>query len=109
MKDKDVEKQRKNNGKIPGGVTGKGFKPGQSGNPNGRPPNEKSITNWMRKIGDEDSNVHERTNAEHFARKAWAYALEGNFVWAQMVLDRLEGKAIDRIIQKNDDDELIIL
>lgn len=25
------------NGKMPGGITGKGFKPGQSGNPNGQP------------------------------------------------------------------------
>jgi hypothetical protein len=25
------------NGKMPGGITGKGFKPGQTGNPNGQP------------------------------------------------------------------------
>lgn len=33
----DVDKQRENNEKLPGGITGKGFMPGQSGNPSGRP------------------------------------------------------------------------
>src|SRR3989344_6151041 len=33
----NVIKQRKNNEKQLGGITGKGFMPGKSGNPNGRP------------------------------------------------------------------------
>lgn len=34
---KSRSEERKNNAKKLGGVTGKGFKPGQSGNPGGRP------------------------------------------------------------------------
>ena len=32
-----VNNQRENNGKLLGGITGKGFMPGESGNPAGRP------------------------------------------------------------------------
>ena len=34
-----VENNKENNGKKLGGITGKGFMPGQSGNPGGRPKN----------------------------------------------------------------------
>ncbi len=39
--EKHVEKQR-------GGITGKGFMPGQSGNPGGRPPKDESYAYWLR-------------------------------------------------------------
>ena len=39
-----VEIQRKNNGKQLGGITGKGFLPGQSGNPGGRPKGSVKIS-----------------------------------------------------------------
>ena len=36
MNNSAVGLQRENNGKLPGGITGNGFKSGQSGNPAGR-------------------------------------------------------------------------
>ena len=42
---------------MPGGITGKGFKPGQSGNPNGRPKGTRSIPDILKKIGDEEGTL----------------------------------------------------
>ena len=40
----DVEKKRKNNGYMLGGITGKGFLPGKSGNPGGRPKKKRPLS-----------------------------------------------------------------
>lgn len=45
----DVVKQKENNYQE-GGVTGKGFKPGQSGNPKGRPPVGYSLREAIREF-----------------------------------------------------------
>jgi hypothetical protein len=42
--DKQADKQR-------GGITGKGFMPGKSGNPNGRPRNEDTLAVALRTLG----------------------------------------------------------
>jgi hypothetical protein len=46
-----MPRRPKNNGgttKRPGGVTGKGFRPGKSGNPKGRPPLPEEVRNYAR-------------------------------------------------------------
>lgn len=44
----DAGKQRGTNGKLIGGVTGKGFMPGQCGNPNGRPKRTEAFGQTIR-------------------------------------------------------------
>ena len=50
----NVDKTTDNNGKMVGGITGKGFVKGQSGNPNGRPKGSLSIPDMLRRIGEEE-------------------------------------------------------
>jgi hypothetical protein len=85
-----VDKRRKNNDKSPGGVTGKGFRPGRSGNPAGRPKGQ-SITALLRAELDKDDNA--QALAEMIVRKA----LSGDIHFCKLILDRTEGKVPDRI------------
>ena len=102
MEDKtDVDKQQKSN---IGGCTGKGWEPGQSGNPKGRPPNELSITNLMRqKLDDVPTELlgkpytGGKTWRELIAEAALTGAAFGQSAYTKELLDRLEGKVADKV------------
>ena len=80
-----------------GGITGKGFKPGVSGNPNGRPKGIQSIPDILRKIGEEDGTVDGKSKLDVIMYKVFQFALEGKPWAVQFIADRTEGKALDRI------------
>ena len=86
---KIVDKQPINN---EGGITGKGWKKGQSGNPNGRPPKVKSIPDILRRIGDEEGTLDGKTKLDVIMYKVFQYALEGKHWAVQFIADRTEGK-----------------
>jgi hypothetical protein len=71
------------------------FRPGQSGNPSGRPRGE-SITAALRRLLLAE-NPDGSTDAEALARKAIAEAKGGNFQFFKEVIDRSDGKVPDRI------------
>ena len=73
---------------MPGGVTGKGFKPGQSGNPGGRPKGQ-SVTAHLRKLLDQEHNG--KTVGEILAEQLIKEAMRGKYPFAREVLDRTEG------------------
>ena len=103
-----VEKQQENN---LGGVTGKGWKPGQSGNPNGRPKIEFSIPDILRKIGDELVSDEEKiSKSEAMCRKAWEHAIAGDR-WARAwIADRMEGTAKQTVhIQQHEPDRILVI
>jgi Family of unknown function (DUF5681) len=80
--------ERKINGKMPGGITGKGFKPGQSGNPGGR-PKSKPITEIYQEIF-ADPKIREKVKKQIIAtmtRKGMAGVLE-----RRESAERIEGK-----------------
>jgi hypothetical protein len=98
----DVEEQREiNAGKLPGGVTGKGFMPGQSGNPGGRPKGL-SITAHLRELlalTDIDGRPlkDEREAAREVAlcmlkKGTGRGARKANMEAIKEILDRTEGK-----------------
>ena len=78
---------------MPGGITGKGFKPGQSGNPNGRPKGTRSIPDKLKKIGDEEGTLDGKSKLDVIMYKVFQYALEGKPWAVQFIADRTEGKA----------------
>ncbi len=109
-------KQGNNRGKKT--PAGKKFKPGQSGNPKGRPPSVRYIPDILKKIGRETitqeklltqirdyfPEVKEVTFQEAVLRMAYLYAIQGK-AWAiEFIAERTEGK-VPQTISVLDDQE----
>lgn len=71
------------------------WKPGQSGNPNGRPVNENSITYWLKQELAR-ANGGGRTNAQNIAKKMIVKAKSGELDAMKEIADRTEGKPKQR-------------
>jgi len=84
---KTTGKQRE---KRAGGITGKGFKPGISGNPNGRPRTAK-FSEAARRLA-EEIGQNGKTGAEQLAEHCLRRALEGSARHAELFLAYTEGK-----------------
>lgn len=99
---KNNEKQRK--GKSPlGGVTGRGFMPGKSGNPNGR-PRTRGLLNALKaaveEVGPDGRNVEQQVVDALIDE-----ALRGRhrLPAIQTIFDRLEGRPRQQLEIKHDD------
>jgi hypothetical protein len=88
---KNNAKQRER-GKRAGGITGKGFRPGQSGNPKGRPRTKGLLNALKAAVGKVEDDG--RTVEELLIEALIAEALKGRnrLPAIQTVFDRLEGK-----------------
>jgi hypothetical protein len=84
---KTTGKQRE---KRVGGVTGKGFRPGVSGNPNGRPRTAK-FSEAARRLA-EEIGQNGKTGAEQLAEHCFRCALKGSARHAELFLAYTEGK-----------------
>jgi hypothetical protein len=69
------------------------WKPGQSGNPGGRPKND-SITSRLRRVLASEHNGREI--ADLIAERLIKEALSGKFPFLKELLDRTEGAALER-------------
>ncbi|MBN2531886.1 MAG: hypothetical protein JXB88_03285 [Spirochaetales bacterium] len=71
------------------------WKPGQSGNPKGRPRKNKTLTEILAKHGkkrdvkDGEKNISRK---EALAKKLWALALSGDIAAIRYIYDRIDGK-----------------
>ena len=103
----EIEKQKSNKKKRGNPQWAKGT----SGNPNGRPKKEHCIPDMLRVLLDEQDNLiqDERTNLESILRMAISQAKGGDRDARNFIADRTEGKAIDRILTQQVDDELILI
>lgn len=86
-----VENNAKTTGERLGGVTGKGFMPGRSGNPGGR-PRTRFLVEAIRRIAAEPNDASGRTKAEALAEKLWKIAFKGSLAAMREIMDRAEGK-----------------
>src|SRR5690349_9336295 len=75
--------------------TGGRFKPGQSGNPNGRPKGT-TISEYLRR--ESEVLVGDRTKGEIVAEKAFDLAMGGDMKAIVFISERLDGKVPTRII-----------
>ncbi len=99
----DVEEQQNSNAeKLLGGITGKGFMPGQSGNPGGRKPG-RSLTALIndvlegKTLGDKPLPKG-RTAMEMLAEAIVSHAIKGRSQYMKELYERLYGKVPDRLI-----------
>ncbi|MBA3806388.1 MAG: hypothetical protein H0X14_11840 [Acidobacteria bacterium] len=85
----------------------KPFRPGQSGNPSGRPKNVLSKA-LRKKLEEVESDAEgARSNADMIADKLVEVALGGNLEAIKIVLDRMEGRARQSINVTTDSRERI--
>ena len=85
---KTTGKQRE---KRAGGVTGEGFQPGVSGNPNGRPRTAKSSEAARQLLTEIDAKSGE-TNAECLVRRCFKKAMHGSSRHLELLLAYVEGR-----------------
>ena len=83
-------------------ITGNGnlkapWKPGQSGNPKGRPPDKerKAITHALRELL--ESGVDKQDLAKQMAQVAYTQAIGGDFRFWNAIVERLDGKVADQV------------
>jgi len=76
------------------------WKPGQSGNPAGRPKKEKALTELLRKEGSkrDQTYIDPKTGEEKvisrkrkLAQKIWELALSGDLAAIKYIFDRIDG------------------
>jgi len=90
-------KQRQQD-KLLGGITGRGFLPGQSGNVNGRPKTTAGLVKAIRlKVAEIAPDG--RTIAQHIAEMLVEESLQGRHrvAAASVILDRLEGRPAQQL------------
>lgn len=78
---------------------GKRWKKGETPNPDGRPTNVQSLTTILRSLGEEDGYLRYRK----LAQTVWRIALSGEEWAAKHVWDRIEGRAILRVVAQEGD------
>jgi len=96
-----VEKQQETtptNGKTLGGITGKGFMPGKSGNPLGRRPLAVTLSQHVRDIGSEVIDTATGwTRLDAVLRRLYNDAMSGKVPAADILLERGWGKVMQPI------------
>jgi hypothetical protein len=67
------------------------WKPGQSGNPGGR-PSERIFTDLLRLVGNEIDTVSGKRKMRRLAEKVYELALKGESWAANAIMDRVDGR-----------------
>ncbi len=86
------------------------FKPGQSGNPKGRPKKGFSWADVLNRLGEENIKigVEDITKKEAVARKLWSEAAKGEQWAINALMDRMDGKPRQVVDQTNRNVSVVI-
>lgn len=78
---------------------GKPWQPGQSGNPRGRPPKDVCLTSLLKEALDQvpEGSKDGKTWAEKIVFAWLLFSAMGNPTLMKELLDRVEGKVVDRV------------
>lgn len=71
------------------------FQPGQSGNPNGRPPKGRSLADCLR--AELSREVKGKSKQQRIAEVVTRRALKGEMDAVRFIADRVDGKVPDRV------------
>ncbi len=81
------------------------WKPGQSGNPNGRPPKNVALSDILKELGLESiediETKDKKTRNELLAKVMWKKALKGDMLAINTVLERKDGKLKEHIVTED--------
>ena len=79
------------------------FKPGQSGNPGGRPKKGETLTDILRKYleGHDDENPA-ITRKQRLAEELYNRAIEGDVTAIKYTYDRVDGKPVETVDNTHD-------
>jgi len=72
------------------------FKKGESGNPDGRPKKEESLTDLMREFLRKIPEGEKKTYKELFIRKCFSIAMKGDIAAMKMIWNYLEGMPLQK-------------
>ena len=103
---KQLDKSQKGKGRG----KGRPFKPGQSGNPNGRPKKEFALPFMLKESSElpaSDDPNEQRTRMQAVIDFAWIQAMSGNKDARQWISDRMEGRPWQAIEVTNIDPDTI--
>ena len=92
-----VDKQQENNKKI----VGKPFVKGQSGKPKGSPKKGLALTDLINSTGDSPGKDG-KSNKQVMSEKLYTMAVNGDFNAIRFIVERLEGKAVERTADVTD-------
>ncbi len=84
-----------------GGTGGSRWKPGQSGNPDGRPPKGFSMAEVLRELLEQGEN---KPSARQIAEKAIAAAKSGDMRAIEFIFDRIDGKPKQSLRHEGDEE-----
>lgn len=76
---------------------------GQSAHPSGRPQRARTMADLLRKIGaeqvvfDDNGEINALARRERLARVLWAEAVAGNLMAARLVIEHMEGRAVQPV------------
>jgi hypothetical protein len=76
------------------------WKPGESGNPAGRPKKQHTLSDLLAQFG-EHKYDRDKTYREQLIEIIWEQAMNGDSDFIKLIFDRVEGKALERVLNAN--------